>query len=109
MAIQRESTEYLFVGISGDAPSVDQELAFLEAGMRPTEMDWETAILVESGHPLFDDASALASGDYFLAILIGDYDTNPFSLSPGDYQIWVRLTDDPEQPVRIAPATLEVL
>ncbi len=108
VAIERESTEYLYIGITGDQPSTDQEVAFLTAGVRPTSTDWEPAILVDSQHALYTKASALATGDYFLAVLIGDFDPSGVVLSTGDYQIWVRLTDTTERPVRIAPVSLEV-
>lgn len=107
--IQRESTEYLYVGITGSPPSTDQELAFLEAPSRPTEQDWNAAILVDDQHPLWNAANAVATGDYFVAILIGAFGETGVELLPGDYQIWVRLTDTDERPVRIAPVTLEVL
>ena len=114
--LQRETTEYIFVGISGDPPSIG-ELAFLPAGERPAEEDWLKAALVESAQdPLWQEAQASgASGDYFLAMLIGDYgEQDPGSpderttLDPGDYQVWVRLTAEIERPVRIAPVALEV-
>lgn len=106
--MQRESTEYLYIGVTGDQPAVDQEVAFLIAGNRPTEPDWEAGILVDDQHTLFADASAVANGDYFIAILIGTYGGGTISLAPGDYTVWIRLSDTTEQPVRIAPVTLEI-
>lgn len=105
--IQRESTEYLYVGITGDPPAVTQELAFKDAAERPIEDDWEEAVLVDdSSDALWTDANAATTGDYFLAILLGPF--SGLELSPGDYQVWVRLTDAVERPVRIVPVALEV-
>jgi hypothetical protein len=115
--IQRETTEFLYVGVTGDVPAEGGELAFLEAGVRPTGEDWEDAILVpDDSHELWDDAVAatqlaapLASPDFFLAILVGTFGTpGGLELAPGDYQVWLRLTDTVERPVRIAPIALEV-
>lgn len=106
--IQRESTEYLYVGITGDLPAVDQELAFLAAAERPEEVDWVEAELVnDNQHSLWADAQAAADGDYFVALLIGSFGSG-HPLTPGDYTVWVRLTDTIEQPVRIVPEALEV-
>lgn len=111
LSIERETTEYLFFGVTGDVPSVGAEVAFLDSGVRPTEQDWETGILVvDSGSPLWADAVASgATGDYFVAILVGSFGGNEVILTPGDYQPWLRLTDTVERPVRIAPIALEVL
>jgi hypothetical protein len=104
--IQRESTEYLYVGVTGDLPSEGAEMAFLPAGVRPLETDWLTATLIDSASPLYQDAQASVPGDYWLAILVGPYNGNV--LESGDYQVWVRLTDLIERPVRITPVALEV-
>lgn len=107
--MERESTEYLYVGITGQLPSVSQELAFLAAGERPIEENWLEAILINNeSHELWADASTATTGDYFLAILIGSFGTGHL-LNPGAYQVWVRLTDAFERPVRIVPVALEVL
>lgn len=111
MRIHRESTEFLFVGVTGDQPSVSAEVAFMEAGQRPDELDWLVAILVSGpGHQLWQDAVASGlSGDYYLAVLVGSYGDNTLVLDPGEYQMWLRLTDAVERLVRIAPAAVEVL
>jgi membrane carboxypeptidase/penicillin-binding protein PbpC len=108
VTMQVESTEYLFIGVSGDVPSVGAEVAFLPSGVRPTT--WETATVVsEDTDPLWADALASGvTGDYFVAILVGAFGGTGVVLPTGDYQTWLRLTDAVEQPVRIAPVALEV-
>jgi hypothetical protein len=109
LVMQRESTEFIFLGVAGDIPSVGAECAFLIAGVRPTSGDWKTAIVVVNGDPLYDHAvSSGATGAYFVAIKIGSFSGGTVTLSPGDYQVWVRLTDVSEQPVRIAAEVLEI-
>ena len=110
VTLQRESTEYVYVGVTGDVPSGDVEVAFLDAASRPTSGDWETAIKVDDGqHGLWADAeSSAASGDWYAAILVGDFGTEGVVLAAGDYQVWVRFTDSDERPVRIAPTTLVI-
>jgi len=108
--LQIESTEYLYVGLSGDVPSDGVEIAFMASGARPTSGDWTTATVVTSdSDPLWSDAvSSGASGDYYAARLVGSYGGNDVTLDAGDYQVWIRATDTTEQPVRIAPQSLEV-
>ncbi|MCD6056586.1 MAG: hypothetical protein K0Q89_116 [Thermomicrobiales bacterium] len=110
MQIDRDSTEYLFIGVTGDVPSVGAEVAFVAPAARPLEADWDDAILVtSSGHALWDDALASGvSGDYYLARLVGPFSSNDVVLTAGDYQCWVRLTDTVERPIRVAPAAVEV-
>lgn len=111
MEIQRETTEYLYLGVTGSVPATSAEMAFLAAAVRPTTDDWETATIVDTdAHALWDDAVASGvTGDFFLARLVGDFGGNTVVLTAGDYQVWVRLTDTTERPVRIAPVALEVL
>lgn len=110
MQIDRDSTEYLFVGVTGDVPSVSAEVAFIAPAARPIEADWEDAEIVDdSGHALWADALASGvSGDYYLARLVGPFNANDVVLTAGDYQCWVRLTDVTERPIRVAPAAVEV-
>jgi hypothetical protein len=109
VTLQRESTEYVYFGFTGDVPATGAEVAFLAAGTRPTT-EWKTAIVVNnSGHALWNDAQASGvTGDYFIARLVGSFGANDLVLSPGDYQPWVRLTDTTERPVRIAPVTVTI-
>lgn len=110
LTLERETTEYIYLGVTGDVPSSGVEFAFLEAGIRPEEEDWKTGVLIDSdSHPLWDDAvSSGVTGDYYIAILIGSYNENDVVLSAGDYQVWVRLTDTTERPVRIASEVLTI-
>lgn len=111
LELQRESTEFIYLGVTGDVPSTGAELAFLAAGVRPQSTDWETGTLVpDNTHALWTDAvNSGAQGDYFVAILIGSFGGNLVAPAAGDYQVWLRLTDATEQPVRIAPEVLTVL
>lgn len=111
MEIDRDSTEYLYFGVTGDVPSVGAEVAFKAANARPESGDWETALLVETdADPLWDDAVASGvTGDYFVAILVGSFGGNTVVLTAADYQAWLRLTDTTERPIRIAPDAVEVL
>ena len=110
VTMQRESTEFLYVGWTGDIPDTSAEIAFLQAGQRPDAQAWETAIIVDGDqHDLWDDAQASdAQGDWYAAILIGTYGNDGIDLEPGDWQLWGRLTDTTEQPVRIAPTTVTI-
>lgn len=57
-------------------------------------------------HELWADATGSgASGDYFVAVKVGDNAFGPpdIELSPGQYSFWLRLTDTEERPVRLAP------
>lgn len=110
MEFQRESTEYVFTGWTGDIPAVGADLAFLAAGVRPTTGDWQTAIIVpDNSHALWADAvlSGVA-GTYYIAIKLGAYNGGTLVLDPGDYQPWAKLSDTDEQPVRIVPQTITV-
>jgi hypothetical protein len=110
VAMERESTEYIYVGITGNVPATGVEMAFLTAGVRPTSPDWETAVLIGSDvHALWNEAVASGvTGDYFAACLIGAFGGGTVTLSAGDYQVWLRITDTTEQPVKIAPVVLTV-
>ena len=108
--MERESTEYLYVGITGDVPDTGVEMAFLTAGARPTAPDWEGAVLIDTdAHDLWADALASGVvGTYFAAVLVGAYGGTGVELTAGDYQVWVRVTDTTEQPVKISPVVLTV-
>lgn len=110
ISLQRETTEFVYVGVTGDLITGDAEVAFLDAELRPTSSDWSTAIKVENDqHELWEDAQASGvGGDWFIARLIGDFGVGGLVLEPGDYQPWVRLEDETERPVRLAPVTLEI-
>ncbi|MFF3671678.1 hypothetical protein [Microtetraspora malaysiensis] len=110
VALQRESTEYLYLGITGGPPSVGAEFALLAAGQRPDSGDWKTAVVVSGqAHALWADAKGSGvKGDYYIGCLVGAFGGNTVAPPPGDYQVWLRLTDTTEQPVRIAPIALEI-
>lgn len=110
LVLQRETTEYIYIGVDGDTVDGDAELAFLDAEQRPDTADWTSAIKVEDDqHELWEDAqSSGVGGDWFIARLVGDFGAGGLVLEPGDYQPWVRLTDETERPVRLAPVTLEI-
>lgn len=109
VTMQRESTEFLYIGIGGTAPD-SAEVAFLAAGARPLVGDWHGASLVlNSSNPLWNDAVASeADGDYYVAILIGSFGGTGIVLAQNPYQVWVRLTGSVERPVRICPTVLEI-
>ncbi len=110
VVIQRESTEYIYLGSTGSPPSVGADVAILAQDVRPTAEDWNEGTIVDNeSHPLWSDAvSSGVTGDYYVALLVGSFGGNPVAPGPGDYQVWLQLTDDPEQVVRIAPVALEV-
>lgn len=109
LVMQRESTEYIYLGVAGEVPSAGGKCAFLAAGVRPTSGDWKTATIVVNGDPLYAAAVASgATGNYYVAIRIGAFASGAVVLTAGDYQVWVQLTDTVEQPVRIAPEVLEI-
>lgn len=110
LVVQRESTVYIYVAVTGTAPSAGAEVALLPAGQRPLEADWETGVVVDdSDHELWFDAQGSGlEGDYYVALLIGSFGGNTVAPGQGDYQVWLRLTDVTEQPVMIAPVALEV-
>ncbi len=110
ITLQRETTEYVYVGIQGSTVTGDVEMAFLEAGLRPDTVDWHSSVKVEDDQsPLWEDAQTSGiDGDWFVACLVGEFGTGGKVLTPGDYQPWVRLTDDVERPVRITPVTVEI-
>lgn len=110
MTIDRDSTEYCYVGITGDVPNTSAEVAFMAAAARPGPTDWKAAVLVNnSSHALWADAVASgATGDYYVARLVGPFGSNDLTLTAGSYQLWVRLTDTTERPIRISPEAVVV-
>lgn len=109
ITLQRETTEYVYMGFTGTVPSVGAEVAFLAAGVRPST-EWTAATLVNNNtHPLWNDAVASGvTGNYYVARLVGSFGGTGVVLTPGDYQPWVRLTGATERPVRIAPVTVTI-
>jgi hypothetical protein len=115
VVLQRETTEYLYTGVTGEPPSNGAETAVLEPGMRPSEPDWNVSVVVTDSHDLWADAQRSVSSefgttppDYFVACLIGSFGGNTLDPGEGDYLVWIRLTDQVERPVRISPIALEI-
>ena len=107
--IQSESTEYLYIGVTGSVPSGAVEVAFLAPTIQPTASDWKTGIKVTSAHALWSSVPDGLDGDYFVAILVGSFGGGTVTLSVGVYAVWVRLTDTAEQVVRLLPNKLEIV
>ena len=110
--LQNQSTEYVYIGVTGDIPTGGPpaaEVAFMTGAAEPTAPDWSTAIIVDNAHALFADAQASgATGDYYVARLVGAFGGTGEALAEGSYQCWVRLTDTDEQPVLIAPEAVVI-
>lgn len=107
--IQSESTEYLYIGVTGSVPSGAVEVAFLAPTVQPSVSDWKTGIKVTSAHALWPSVPDGLDGDYFVAILVGSFGGGTVILSVGVYAVWVRLTDSTEQAVKLVPGKLEVV
>lgn len=109
ITMERESTEYVYLGVTGTVPATSVEVAFLAAGVRPTT-EWVAATLVgDSGHALWGEAVASGvTGTYYVARLVGSFGGTGSVLTAGDYQVWLRITDTTERPVKIAPVVLTV-
>jgi hypothetical protein len=93
LTISRLTREYIFTDITtpNDLTSATGEFAFMEPGEIPEELDWETGDILQE-----------AEG-WVARILVGDGadvtlaspDTYPY-----DWQVWLRIDDNPERPVR---------
>jgi len=103
LTIERESTEYLYVGVTGTVVTGAVEVAFLDAAVRPVTADWETATKVTDGDLFWADAQTSGPGDWYIAKLVGPFGdgTANLELTSGDYQAWIRATDNTERPVRM--------
>ncbi|MGW5477700.1 hypothetical protein [Streptomyces sp. NPDC004008] len=95
-SVDRSSREYvqalvdITVGTQPYNPTVDVvEFAFTAVNERP--VTWYTGA--------WDGTSPLpGTTTYRAQILIGPGSPGP-TLAPGKYQVWIRITDNPEQPV----------
>lgn len=86
--LDRESLEYRWweVETSNDLSTSTARVALMEAAIRPTVTDYVDAVLVQEG------------GVWWVRLLIGP--GGDVTLAPGDWQEWVRIIDNPEQPLR---------
>lgn len=92
------STQYVqipvdttFNGTQYDPTADVVQMAFMltPPGLNPGNSDWKTASWVSPG-----------SGLYAIRCLVGPGGSNP--LSVGNYNVWVKVTDNPEVPVQVA-------
>ena len=94
LTISRLTREYVFSDITtpNDLTSATCDFAFKAAGEIPEELDWEEGTLLQEG-----------VGEWVARILVGDGGDVTLA-SPGsypyDWQVWLRITDSPERPVR---------
>ena len=85
------STEYVRVSVATNPPTDpttdDVSLAFLEAGTEPTDPDWIAGTW------------ETVSGTYYARVLVGP---DGHALDVGSYIVWLKVVDNPEEPVRKA-------
>lgn len=95
------------------------EVAFLNAGVDPTDPDYFAAENVVDTDPLWDRGLGAFFGtqtfglgqpvpDYLGAKNVGSFDGNLPALAPGDYNVWWRLTIGDERPVILSAETLTI-
>ena len=90
LSMSRLSREYVFLDVQtpNNLSSSTTEVAFMSQPQDiPTTGDWENATLLDEG-------------GWRIRILIGPGHQDSVELSPGDYQVWAKIIDYPEQPVR---------
>jgi hypothetical protein len=92
--IPAESVEYLKVPISTypagtDLSDLPVELAVVPDGETPDSGDWETGLWIGTN----------------AAVLIG---TGGLVLTPGTYDVWVRITATPETPL-LQPGSIHII
>jgi hypothetical protein len=86
--MSRLSLEYVFWPLvtTNDLSQVTSEVALLGAGVIPQETDWLPAVIFTEGI------------NKYVRLLVGP--GGDVTLAPGTYQSWIRLTANPERPVR---------
>jgi hypothetical protein len=106
------STEYIRVPVAAlddegalvDVTGMDVELAFVDTGVEPDdesgsedwwEADWETSELA-----WVDVGATRVQTPYKARVLIGP--AGDVDLGDGTFDVWVRITDQVEVPVRLA-------
>jgi hypothetical protein len=97
LTISSLSKEYVRVRVAAKNagavvnPTADVvEMAFTLADAEPTTPDWKTAS--------WETDAATEPDTYFARCLVGPGGT--VTLADGTYQVWVRVTDSPEIPVK---------
>lgn len=96
LTISRLTREYarLTIESPNDLSAATAEFAFMAAGLIPDEVDWSMGSIL-----------SLPSGadQWEARILVGDGGTVTLASPttyPYDWQVWLRITDNPERPVR---------
>lgn len=97
VTISSLSTEYVQILVEATAngvpvnPSSDQvTFAFIAGTTNPQAGDWKTG-----------SWDTDTQGDYLAQCLIGP-DGGTITLTPGAYYVWIKITDNPEVPIRNA-------
>lgn len=97
--ISASSLEYIRVQVAaytaGAAvnPTTDAvQMAFMVGSAVPASSDWKTAT--------WDTDSTTVPATYRARCLVGT--GGAVTLTPGTYQVWVKVTDTPETPVKLA-------
>ena len=92
-SLSRLSTEYVQVqvtftvdGVSANPTGDAVQMAFMQGGAIPANTDWHSATWHTSG------------STYFAQCLVGPANGG-ISLNPGNYNVWLKVTDSPEIPV----------
>ena len=98
LELSRLSRDYIYFNIDtpNDLGPSTGEAAFKSAGERPIADDWSPADIIDE------------AGVWVLRVLVGpnsgtvtdSIDLTPVGETPVDYQSWIRITDNPERPVR---------
>ena len=92
LTISRLTREYIFSDLvtDDDLAGATAEATFQDPDVIPEEVDWETADLVSD------------NGEWSVRILVGPGGTIELTAQeyPHDFQMWIRITDNPERPVR---------
>lgn len=93
------SLEYVYVPVAARAagaavnPTSDAvALAFVVGATSPVSGDWKTAT--------WDTDATTTPATYRVRCLVGP--AGAVTLVPGMYQVWVKVTDSPEIPVKLA-------
>lgn len=97
ITISSLTREYLFWPLESpnDLTTATAEVAFMTNSVdKPVSTDWKAASLIAYNQPPGNEPWAVR-----ILVGPGSVDAVPLTASV-DYQAWVRITDNPEQPVR---------